>query len=81
MQPLEICHIRDDDAQQVVKLAGHEVALHDLGDVLHRILKGGKLAFFLTMQPDVHEDVARQACLCLADSGRSFRILPVNERA
>ena len=67
MQTLKIGHIRDDYSQQVVKLARHEVTLHDFRDILHGILKGGKLAFLLTLQADVNEYVTGQAGLLLTN--------------
>ena len=57
MQPLEVGHVGDDEAQQVIEFAGHEIALHDLGDVPDRILECCELTLLLAMQADVHEYV------------------------
>ena len=60
---LEVRHVRDHEAQQIIVLAGHEVALHDLRHLAHRALEGLQSRLALAVERDVHEHVDRKARL------------------
>ncbi len=73
MHALKISHVGYDDAKQVIKLPGHQVTLHHLGQVLNCSLECGKLALFLSVQSYVYEDIARESGLSLVQQcGVSF---------
>ncbi|KPJ82249.1 MAG: hypothetical protein AMJ58_01745 [Gammaproteobacteria bacterium SG8_30] len=57
------------DAHEIVRLAGHEVALHDLGDALDRFLESLEVLLVLAMQCDVDEDIGREADLLGVQEG------------
>ena len=50
-----------DDAQQVVAVAGHQIALHDLGPRRRGALEGLQRLLVLGRERHAHEDVDRQA--------------------
>ena len=58
MQAFEVGHVGNDDAQQVIELAGHEVTLHDLGDVSNGGLERRELALLLAVQAYMDEDIS-----------------------
>jgi hypothetical protein len=51
----------DEDAQLVVRLAGHEVAVHDLGKLGDRAFESREVGIVLLIEADAHEGVDRQA--------------------
>ena len=61
MQAFEVGHVGDDDTQQVVELARHEVALHDFRDVAYCGFESGQLALLLAMEADVDQHVAAES--------------------
>ena len=69
MQPLEVLHVGDDYPQQVIEFAGHQVALHHLGDFCDGLLECGEFTLFLAVQRDVHKYVAGKAGLFLVEEG------------
>ena len=53
--------VGDDDAQQIVGVAGHEIALHHLGPGAQRAFENFERAFDLAFQCDVDEHVDTKA--------------------
>ena len=66
MYALEVGHVRDHDAKQIVEFTRHQVALHHLRYVANGILERGQLTFHLAVQAYLHKYVAGQAGLVLA---------------
>ena len=61
---LEVGHVRDHQPQQVVVLAGHEIALHHLRHLAHRALEGLEPRLALPVERDAHEHVDGKAGRC-----------------
>ena len=59
--------IVDDHPQQVVRIAGHQVALHHLGQLADRALEGDEVVALLAVQGDADEHVVGIAGAGLVD--------------
>ena len=66
----EILGIRDNDPEQVVKLTGHQVAVHYLGQRPNGLFKDPKLVLILAFECDAHKDNARESNLLGIHPGR-----------
>lgn len=65
----KVSQVGNHQSQEVVVLAGHQVALHDLGDFANGGLEGFEARLTLAVQGDTDEDIDRVTGLLLVDQG------------
>ena len=67
---LEVGEIADHEPQQIVMLAGHEIALHHFRHPSYRALEGLESGLTLAVERDAHEDIDGEAGALLIDQRR-----------
>ena len=69
MQPLEVGGISCHHSQHVVRAAGGQIALGDLGNRLHRLFERSQIAIGLPLERDADDESNRDAHLGSAEHG------------
>jgi hypothetical protein len=67
---LEILGIGDHDAEQIVKLSRHQIAVHHFGQRSNRVFEDPKLVLILTFEGDAHKNYARESRFLGVDPSR-----------